>query len=115
MRWITGYPNRTAGNSTGALDHLADQHGCAEQEPGGGPGRDQPDGRSTVDARLVHDRFDHLSEHTAGLPVSAVLFDLGVSSPQLDRPERGFSYRADGPLDMRMDRTQALTAAYRGE
>ena len=39
-----------------------------------------------------------------------MLLDLGVSSPQLDRPERGFSYRAGAPLDMRMDRSQALSA-----
>lgn len=63
---------------------------------------------------LVHARYDEMAEILAGggqPQVQGVLFDLGVSSPQLDDPRRGFAYSYDAPLDMRMDRTRELTAA----
>ncbi len=63
---------------------------------------------------LVHAPFSRLRSvlaETGGLPVDGCLVDLGVSSPQLDRPERGFSFRQTGPLDMRMDPTTGETAA----
>jgi len=68
---------------------------------------------ASADTRFIHGNFALVLRNLAatGLRVDALVLDLGISSMQIDRPERGFSYAADAPLDMRMDTTGDLTAA----
>ncbi len=85
-----------------AIDRDAEAVACAER-------------LAAVDGRLrvERGRFGALAEHIPGADfghLDGVMFDVGVSSPQLDDPARGFSFQADGPLDMRMDQRDAETA-----
>jgi 16S rRNA (cytosine1402-N4)-methyltransferase len=60
---------------------------------------------------LRQGNYTELPQWIAGESCDGIIFDLGVSSAELDDPERGFSFQSEGPLDMRMDRRQSLTAA----
>jgi len=106
-----------AGHSTALLDAHPDWHLVAlDRDPlAVGTARERLD-RFAPRVEVHHARFDALtpvalSRRVPEQPIVAVLFDLGVSSPQLDLPERGFSYRNDGPLDMRMDPSDLRSAA----
>jgi 16S rRNA (cytosine1402-N4)-methyltransferase len=61
--------------------------------------------------RIVHDSFAHMDQYAEPESVDGILLDLGISSPQVDEAHRGFSFRKDGPLDMRMNTDHGLTAA----
>lgn len=61
--------------------------------------------------KIVHDSFAQMDQYTEPESVDGILLDLGISSPQVDSGHRGFSFRREGPLDMRMNIEQGLTAA----
>ncbi|MGH3440699.1 MAG: 16S rRNA (cytosine(1402)-N(4))-methyltransferase RsmH [Nitriliruptorales bacterium] len=98
-RAARGLPSRLVG-----IDRDPDALETAGERLAGVPG----------EVELVHARFDALGEILDDLgigQVAGVLLDLGISSMHVDRADRGFSYRHEGPLDMRMDPTAATTAA----
>ena len=104
----------TGGHSRGLLEHLGegaklvvsdrDSRALVEAQP-----LAAKDKRVTIVSAKFSELGSALSSHHGA--ISGVLFDLGVSSPQLDLPERGFSFQTEGPLDMRMDQTKGETAA----
>ena len=61
--------------------------------------------------KLINDSFSNLNSLFKEQEVDGILIDLGISSTQLDDPERGFSFQSNGPLDMRIDKTKGQTAA----
>jgi 16S rRNA (cytosine1402-N4)-methyltransferase len=83
-----------------------------DRDPSVGPYFDRLHRSSAVKTRFLAGEFSSVLGQLAanGVGADAILMDLGVSSMQLDRPERGFSYAADAPLDMRMDPSAELTA-----
>jgi 16S rRNA (cytosine1402-N4)-methyltransferase len=83
-----------------------------DRDPSVRPYFDRVAKRSGVQGRFLRGEFSIVLEQLAsnGVRADAILFDLGVSSMQIDRPERGFSYATDAPLDMRMDPASELSA-----
>lgn len=85
-----------------------------DQDPNALAAAKQTLGDKAAQVVFIHSNFLHIERIVTELqcePVDGILFDLGVSSPQLDAAERGFSYRHDAPLDMRMDPSSPVTAA----
>ena len=104
------------GHSAGILAKLGEQGRllALDKDPeavADGRARFSADTRFTIEHAGFEEFREHVEPWLAGKPLLGVLLDLGVSSPQLDSPERGFSFAKDGPLDMRMNPQCGMTAA----
>ncbi len=97
------------GHTAAILEHLGDAGRVVAFDRDAIALDARPDLGQDPRLELIHQPFSladiHLAERGLAGRIDGILLDLGVSSPQLDDPARGFSFRADGPLDMRMDRT----------
>jgi 16S rRNA (cytosine1402-N4)-methyltransferase len=105
-----------AGGHAALLEPQLRGHGCyigIDRDPEGERHFKRFAAGASADTRFIHGNFALVLRNLAatGLRADALVLDLGISSMQIDRPERGFSYAADAPLDMRMDPTGDLTAA----
>ena len=105
-----------AGGHAAVLEPQLRGHGCyigIDRDPEAGRHFKRFAAGASADTRFMHGNFALVLRNLAatGLRADALVLDLGISSMQIDRPERGFSYAADAPLDMRMDPTGDLTAA----
>ena len=105
-----------AGGHAAALEPLLEGHGtyiAIDQDPEARRHFEEFAAGAAAETRFVRGNFALVLRNLAatGLRANAILMDLGISSMQVDQPERGFSYAADAPLDMRMDPQSELTAA----
>src|SRR6056297_303949 len=107
-RWLDGTFG-AGGYARGLLDAGADEVIGVDRDPAVFELAKEWAGAYGDRLKLVQGRFSELDDHAGG-PLNGVVLDLGVSSMQIDQPERGFSFMADGPLEMRMSQ-EGLTAA----
>jgi 16S rRNA (cytosine1402-N4)-methyltransferase len=104
-----------AGGHAALLERQLDGDGCyiaIDRDPDARGHFDHFAAAASAETRFMHGNFSLVLRNlvATGMRANAVLMDLGISSMQVDRPERGFSYAADAPLDMRMDPSADLTA-----